>query len=99
VVNPQTLTEIIKVEEQTADRLKALWKSGRDKYRSFFTVLEEVRKEIGDEALPMWCIKELRIGFSTITTVAGVLTKAETLRVKSELAEAKKAAARAKKKN
>jgi hypothetical protein len=87
------------MEEQTADRLKALWKSGRDKYRSFYAVLNDVRLEIGDEALPAWCVRELQIGLTVITSTAAVLTKAETLRVKSELAEAKRAAARAKKAN
>jgi len=52
--------------QQQAERLQALWKSGRDKYLSFFTVLEEVRQEIGSDALPRWCAENLRIGLSVI---------------------------------
>ncbi len=78
--------------DQQADRLKALWKSGRDKYSSFFAVLEEVRQVIGDAALASWCYNELRIGLSVITTTKDILRKADAARVKSELAAAKAAA-------
>jgi hypothetical protein len=70
---------------QSADRLIALWKSGRDKYRSFFSVLNEVRREIGDEALADWCRNELHIGLSIIHNAAGFLTRTETIAVQKEM--------------
>jgi hypothetical protein len=78
--------------KQQADRLKALWKSGRDKYRSFFVVLNEVRQEIGDEALASWCFDELSIGFSVITKTADILNnKIDTAKIKADLAAASRA--------
>src|SRR5580765_5065496 len=76
------------MDAQTAERLIALWKSGRDKYRSFFTVLNEVRREIGDKELANWCFHELHIGMSVINHVIGVFNKSEAAAVKTELAEA-----------
>jgi hypothetical protein len=76
---------------QQSERLRALWKSGRDKYRSFFVVLEEVRKEIGDDALPAWCRNELYIGLSVITQIAAVLGKVDEVTAKADLAAANKA--------
>jgi hypothetical protein len=74
-----------------AQRLTALWKSGRDKYRSFFTVLNEVRREIGDDALGDWCRNELRIGLSVILDVRKLLNKTDSEVVRAELATANKA--------
>jgi hypothetical protein len=76
------------MENQHTARLKALWKSGRDKYRSFYTVLGDVRKEIGDEALAEFCLKELQIGLSVITNTANVLIRVDSEAVRTELAEA-----------
>lgn len=74
-----------------AERLRVLWKSGRDKYVSFFAVLNEVRKEIGDEALPNWCFDNLRIGITTITKAKGLLIETDREIVKGDLAAANKA--------
>lgn len=76
---------------QQAERLRALWKSGRDKYASFFSVLNEVRQEIGDEALPTWCFDELRIGISVIAEARRLLTAMDAEIVKADLAAAKRA--------
>jgi ATPase subunit of ABC transporter with duplicated ATPase domains len=65
------------MQEQQAERLRVLWKSGRDKYNSFFAVLEEVRAEIGDEALPKWCVDNLQIGLSVITETRKVLLRVD----------------------
>jgi hypothetical protein len=81
---------MIAMDEQKTERLRALWKSGRDKYRSFFAVLNEVCQEIGDEALPAWCRTELFIGLSVITQIANVLGKIDEQVVKAELAAANK---------
>jgi flagellar biosynthesis GTPase FlhF len=79
------------MDNQTAERLRALWKSGRDKYTSFFSVLGEVRTEIGDEALAHWCLEELHVGITEIKTMAAVLSKSDAQRAKAELAAASKA--------
>jgi hypothetical protein len=71
-----------------ANRLRALWKSGRDKYASFFTTLEEVRAEIGDNALQAWCAQSLQISLSTIAETRKVLIKVDADIVKRNLAAA-----------
>lgn len=78
-------------EQQQADRLRALWKSARDKYASFFTTLNEVRGEVGDDALPTWCIHNLGIGISVILNVSEALTKTDREVVRAKLAAANKA--------
>ena len=78
--------------EHPAQKLKVLWKSGRDKYQTFFIVLNEVRQEIGDEALPNWCYDELRIGLPVITRVAGILKKTDEAIVKRTFAATRDAA-------
>jgi hypothetical protein len=82
--------------DQAAIRLRALWKSGRDKYASFFVVLGEVRVEVGDEALASWCIHNLRLGLDVMTTARKVLRAVDAAKVKSEFKEAKDAAAKQK---
>jgi hypothetical protein len=77
---------------EQVQRLRALWKSGRDKYRSFFAVLNEVRMEIGDDALKDWCFDRLRIAFSAINVTANILGD-----VDGKIARASLKAARARK--
>lgn len=74
---------------QAANRLTALWKSGRDKYASFFHVLNEVQAAIGPEALPDWCVHNLRVQLSVIERVSGVLRSADAEREKLTLAAAR----------
>ena len=78
------------MDNQQAERLRALWKSGRDKYASFFTVLNEVRQQIGDHNMPEYCIKELQIGPSAIDNITGILSRADAAIARAELAAAKK---------
>lgn len=78
---------LVNMNQQT-DRLRALWKSGRDKYRSFFTVLNEVRAEIGNDALPAYCRDELSIGLTVITSMTSVLGKMDETAVKADLVAA-----------
>jgi hypothetical protein len=68
-------------------RLRALWKSGRDKFRSFFTVLSDVRQQIGNEDLELWCARDLRIGLSIITKATGILSDVDAAKFKEELAK------------
>jgi hypothetical protein len=79
------------VDKQQTDRLKALWKSGRDKFRSFFTVINEVRRDIGDEELGAYCLHELGIGLSVILDVAKIFNQADEKILKEDLAAAARA--------
>lgn len=77
--------------DEKAWRLRALWKSGRDKYASFFTVLNEVRQEVGDENLAHWTFDNLQIAISVILDTRRLLTATDAEIVKADLAAAKKA--------
>jgi hypothetical protein len=72
--------------DSQAQRLRALWKSGRDKYASFFVVLDEVRAEIGNDALADWCFDNLRIGISVIRQTRKVLRETDAAIVERNLA-------------
>jgi hypothetical protein len=79
------------MDHQQIQRMKVHWKKGRDNYTSFFTLLNEVRNEIGDAALPGWCIDKLHISLGTINEMIGVLKEADQLAIREELARARKA--------
>jgi DNA anti-recombination protein RmuC len=73
-----------------AHRLRVLWKSGRDKYSSFYAVLGEVRKEIGnDRAFASWCVTDLRISVDVLANARNLLRKNDADIVKADLAAAK----------
>lgn len=74
--------------DEHANRLRVLWKTGRDKYASFFAVLEEVRAEIGNDALSNWCFHNLSISLSTIVKISEVLVKTDQDIVKRNTAAA-----------
>lgn len=80
------------MDNQQAERMRALWKSARDKYLSFFAVLEEVRHEIGNDALPAWCVDNLRIGMSVIVQTRKLLTDTDAEIAKRNLAASAAAA-------
>jgi len=75
------------MDKSNAERLKALWKSGRDKFQSFFTVLNEVRAEIGDDELATYCRNELAISLSIIMKAKGILREVDEMTVKEDFAE------------
>jgi hypothetical protein len=75
-------------KQQQAQRLKVFWKSGRDKYRSFFYELAEVKKVIGARALPNWCRQYLRMDLKIIMMMSGLLTDVDAKNVKAEFADA-----------
>src|SRR5262249_16630479 len=75
--------------EEKATRMRALWKSGRDKYVSFYSTLNEVRAEIVDKELPNWCFDNLRIGFSVIHGMHKVLKDTDAAIVKASMAASK----------
>lgn len=76
-------------EEEYIQRLQALWKSGRDKYQSFFTVLGEVRDQIGDKELDRWCYSKLLIGLEVIFKVTRILKEVDEAAARRELAAAR----------
>jgi hypothetical protein len=69
---------------EDVQRLKALWKSGRDKYQSFFVVLREVQKQVGQDALNDWCVDHLQIGLSVILTMQKVLLRADAAKAQKD---------------
>lgn len=71
--------------------MRTLWKKGRNMYASFFAELGEVRQEIGDEALPHWCMTELHIGISVCHDCAKLLRGADEKRARDDLKRAKAA--------
>jgi hypothetical protein len=81
------------MDVQQIERMRHLWKDARSKYLSFFTCLEQVRQEIGDEALEEWCRRELLIGLTIINKVTGVLRDVDEEKTKRDLKAATQAAA------
>jgi hypothetical protein len=77
--------------EDTAHRLRTLWDKGRNQYSSFFAILEGVRKEIGDSALPIYCRDELGINFGLVEKAKGFLKKDDEIAVRTGLILAKRA--------
>lgn len=71
-----------------AHQLNILWKSGRDKYVSFFAVLGQVRAEIGSDALNQWCISNLRMHINTIVRILDLLHDTDAQREKLVLRDA-----------
>jgi hypothetical protein len=78
-------------EEQTINSMKALWKSGRDKFRSFLTQFGEVDRELGPAAMDDWCIHKLGIGLDAITKVTGIFEHLDERNAKAILAPAVRA--------
>jgi hypothetical protein len=76
------------MDQQAGERIRVLIKSGRDKIAAAFATLDEVRKEIGDAALPGWCISELHMGISVITKMAGLLQQLDAERIRTANAAA-----------
>lgn len=76
------------MDAQQAQRMRALLKSGRDKYTSFFACLEEIRMEIGNRSLPAWCRKHLSMPLTEITEARKLLQHIDAVKIKEALAEA-----------
>lgn len=79
-------------EQEQIIRLCALWKSGRNKYQSFFAVLHEMNQTIGDEAMQMWCISKLSIGLDIMEKASGALHQVDRGHVKANLKKWREAA-------
>jgi flagellar biosynthesis GTPase FlhF len=69
------------------DRAKVLWSKGQNFFSAFFAELQNVRKEIGNDAMfSKWCWDELHLGLMAITRVADVLSVVDAAKAKAELA-------------
>jgi len=76
------------MDPQQADRLRALWKSGGDKYRSFFYALNEVQREIGPKALPRWCLRHLKLDLQVIDKARKLIDGIDAANIKADFAAA-----------
>jgi hypothetical protein len=74
--------------DDRAEKLRVLWKKARNMYASFFTELDAVRHEIGDDKLADWCFEELHMSLSIISSTASLLRKVDADRVRTDLADA-----------
>jgi hypothetical protein len=74
-----------------ANVMRVHWKRGRDHFSSFYSMLEEVRREIGDENLATWCFNELRIGLTIVNRVSDVLRENDARIARDNLAAARRA--------
>jgi len=81
----------------SAQRLRVMWNKGRNMYSAFYTELDNVRREVGDEHFADWCFHKLRISLSILNETARVLKSADASVVKAELAKARDAEREAKK--
>jgi hypothetical protein len=79
------------MDHQHIQRMRVHWKKGMENFQSFFTLLGEARSEVGNDALPNWCLEEVGIGFSRVTQIAKVLRADDEARVRQDLAQAREA--------
>jgi hypothetical protein len=81
--------------DDRVERLRVLWNKGRNMYAAFFSELDAVRHDVGDENLSDWCFNELHISLSIISDMASLLKKPDADHVRMELAKARLAQQRA----
>jgi flagellar biosynthesis GTPase FlhF len=81
----------------SAQRLRVMWNKGRNMYSAFYTELDSVRREVGDDQFADWCFHKLRISLSILNETARVLKAADASVVKTELAKAREVEKEAKK--
>jgi hypothetical protein len=80
------------VPADQADRMRVMWNKGRNMFSAFFTEIESVRRQIGnDELFATWCFFQLRIDVATQSDVAVALRRDDAARVRNDLAAAKQA--------
>jgi len=80
------------VPPETMERVKILWKKGSNMFQSFFTEVDTIRRQIGnDELFASWCFWQLHIDVATMKKMTAALRDADSERVKQDLAEAAKA--------
>jgi hypothetical protein len=74
------------------DRLRVLWEKSRNYLTSFYTELETVRNEFGnDKEFASWCLMDLHIGVDVLVASTGFLRPTDARIAKRELALAREA--------
>lgn len=87
----QEVTKDIVPNEQI-DRMRVLWKKGRNMFSSFFAETDTVKKQINNDTLfSQWCFFQLQIDVTTISNMAAILRQGDAARIRTEFAEAKRA--------
>jgi hypothetical protein len=76
---------------ETANRLSVLWRSGRNQFASFFTILNDVQLQVGPEQLEQWCVDNLKLHISVIAKVTAILREVDAERERRALAPARQA--------
>jgi hypothetical protein len=80
------------VPDEQIGRMHVLWKKGRNLLASFFTELDMVRRQIGnDELFSDWCFYHLGVGVIQLGEVATVLKRDDADRIRNDLVAAKRA--------
>ena len=84
----------ILVPDEQLERMRVLWKKGRNMLSSFFTELDTARRQIGDDELfSDWCFYHLGVGVIQLGEVATILKRDDADRIRNDLAAAKRAEA------
>ena len=82
------------VPDEQLERMRVLWKKGRNMLSSFFTELDAARRQIGDDELfSDWCFYHLGVGVIQLGEVATILKRDDADRIRNDLAAAKRAEA------
>jgi hypothetical protein len=86
------MTEDVMNDDDEIQKLKVLWKKGRNMVASFFTELANARREIGDDVnFAQWCATELHIPLRIIIKMTQALREADAIRTKEEFMPARQA--------
>ena len=80
------------VPDEQLERMRVLWKKGRNMLSSFFTELDTARRQIGnDELFSDWCFYHLGVGVIQLGEVATILKRDDADRIRNDLVAAKRA--------
>jgi hypothetical protein len=77
--------------EDKIAQVRVLMSKARNMFSSAFTVLDDIRRELGDEQFASWCFHELRISASILNTISGVLSESDSAILRENMSRAKEA--------
>ena len=81
---------LVSIEQM--ERMRVLWKKGRNMFSSFFSEADAVKQQIGNsELFSQWCFFQLQIDVTTMSNMAAILRQGDAARIRTEFAEAKRA--------
>ena len=81
---------LVSIEQM--ERMRVLWKKGRNMFASFFAEADAVKQQIGNSDLfSQWCFFQLQIDVATMGNMAAILRQGDAARIRTEFAEAKRA--------